>query len=324
MVRSNRMVLLCIGAALFCRQSVRAQVAKGPDCEPVSARFAPLSFDRAHADDDLPPQPRPRKRKKLSFQKKSGIVYRKTNEFELKCDLYIPDGNGPFPAILAVHGGAWRQGTKFVLLRHAWRMAEAGYVVVAINYRHAPLYPFPAQVHDCKHAVRWMRANASHYRIDPGRIGGFGYSAGGHLVSMLGTTDAADGLEGDVEAGMEGIDTRISCVAAGGAPCEFSWIDGDSRVLAYWLGGTPNEKAGAFAAASPVTYITPDDPPFFLFHGEHDLVVPVATALKMHELLRASDVESRCLVAERNGHFGTFSDLNWMNKAIEFFDAKLK
>ena len=317
-------ILISIGAVFCSHEPASAQDDGITVTHTESKWVSRASVDIADADSDLPPRPRPRTRKKLEFEKKGGVVYRKTDDYELKCDVYTPEGDGPFPAILAVHGGAWRSGTKFLMLRHAWRMAEAGYVVVAINYRHAPKYPFPNQVHDCKHAVRWMRANAGKYKIDPDRIGGFGYSAGGHLVSMLGTTDADDGLEGEIEHGMEGINTRISCVAAGGAPCEFSWIEDDSRTLTYWLGGTPTEKSERFTAASPTTYITPDDPPFFLFHGDFDMVVPVDTSKKMHQLLRACKVESHHCVAERNGHLGTFSDLDWMDKAIEFFDSKLK
>lgn len=260
---------------------------------------------------------------KLEFQKKPGVVYRQTNRYQLKCDLYIPEGQGPFPAIIAVHGGAWRMGTKFALLRHAWLMAQSGYVVVAIDYRHAPEYPFPAQVHDCKHAVRWTKANASKYKIDASRIGAFGYSAGGHLVSILGTTDAKDGLEGEIEAGLEEFDSRIKAVAAGGAPCEFSWIDKNSNALSYWLGGTRKKEVEKYKAASPTTYVTSDDPPFFFFHGDLDMVVSCETSLILHRLLQKSNVPSQHFLATGAGHLGTFSELEWMEKAIEFFDANL-
>lgn len=319
-----KLVILILGAALLCIESSVAQVNVKSDRRPESSDTLSTSPENQTPISDLPPKPRRRTKDKLKFNKKGGVVYKKMDGYELKCDLYIPEGDGPFPAILAVHGGAWRQGSKFILLRHAWRMAQAGYVVVAINYRHAPEYPFPAQVHDCKHAVRWMRANADQFKIDPDRIGGYGYSAGGHLVSMLGTTDADDGLEGEIENGMEGIDTRIKCVAAGGAPCEFSWIKDDSRALNYWLGGTRKQKPAIFIAASPTTYVTADDPPFFFFHGASDLIVPVDTSRKMHQMLLKCQIHSQHFVAERKGHLGTFSDSASMDRAIEFFDSKLK
>ncbi len=279
---------------------------------------------------DLPPKPRedvePSKKKKvwLEFRKKGGVVYRGTDDYQIKCDLYIPEGKGPFPAILAVHGGAWRQGTKLTMLRHAWRMAGSGYVVMAINYRHAPKHPFPAQVHDCKHAVRWMRAHADEYKIDPQRIGAYGYSAGGHLVSMLGTTDSKDGLDGDIEEGMENFNARVKAVVAGGAPCDFGWLDDDSKVLSYWLGGSRQQKPEVFRRASPTTFVTKDDPPFFFYHGESDLLVPAKSSQSLHQLLLKAKVPSQHFVLENTGHLGAFSDLDWMDKAIEFFDRHLK
>ncbi|MFK7766445.1 MAG: alpha/beta hydrolase fold domain-containing protein [Mariniblastus sp.] len=269
-------------------------------------------------------KPKEARKPKLKFIKNGGVVFKKTAEYELKCDVYVPEGDGPFPAILAVHGGFWRAGSKVAMLRHAWRMARAGYVVVAINYRHAPKYPFPAQIHDCKHAVRWMKENKSTYKIDADRIGAFGYSAGGHLAALLGTTEATDGLEGPVESGHEEYSTRVKVVAAGGAPFEFSWISENSPVLMYWLGGTKKQKPKTFRAASPMTFVTPDDPPFYLFHGQSDFVVPRDTAKNMHNRLLAVGIESKYDVAKGSGHVATFSDLTWMNNAIVFFDKHLK
>ncbi len=291
-------------------------------------------------ESDLPPRPRletgsektespenketPAEKTRFEFKKNGGVVYREIGDLEIKCDVYVPEGDGPFPAILAVHGGAWRQGSKFVLLRHAWKMAESGFVVVAINYRHAPEFPFPAQIHDCKHAIRWMKASASTYKIDPKRIGAFGYSAGGHLVSLLGTSDETDGLEGDVESEVKGFNSRVNAVAAGGAPCEFSWINEDSRLLTYWLGGTRKQIPATYRAASPTTYVSADDPPFFFFHGDSDALVPVESGLELHKRLIDAGVASQHRIAPGGGHLGTFSDLGWMDKAIEFFDENLK
>lgn len=296
-----------------------------------SPRSEELSTDREpQPTSDLPPKPRPRnatrpaKQVRVKFQKKSGVVYKQTEEYELKCDLYIPEGEGPFPAIVAIHGGAWRQGTKLTMLRHAWRMAGSGYVVVAINYRHAPRYPFPAQVHDCKHAIRWMRAEAKELKIDTSKIGAFGYSAGGHLAAMLGTSDSSDGLEGPIDPPHRRVSSRVQAVAAGGAPCDFSWLGDDSNVLSYWLGGSRSDQPETYRAASPVTYISPDDPPFYFFHGGADLLVPVESSQKLHQALLRSNVASQHAIAKRSGHLGTFSDLDWMDRSIEFFDKHLK
>jgi len=276
-------------------------------------------------EDDAPPTPRlKKKKKKLEFKKNGGVVYQTIDGVDIKCDVYVPEGDGPFPAILAVHGGAWRQGSKVTMIRHAWMMAQSGYVVMAINYRHAPKYRFPAQVHDCKHAVRWMKSNAAKYRIDVDRVGAFGYSAGGHLVAMLGTTDTEDGLEGDIKPEFEKFDSSIKAVMIGGAPCEFEWIGKDSRLLAYWLGGTPKEKAEVYRAASPTTYVSADDPPFYIYHGSSDLLVPISTSKALHERLVKTGVSSEHSTANGHGHLVTFSDLQWMKKGIKFFDETLK
>ena len=263
-------------------------------------------------ENDLPPRPRieaKTKQKRPTDTAKRDVVYRKTDEFELKCDVYIPAESGPFPAILAVHGGAWRSGTKFAMLQHAWRMVSAGYLVVAIDSRHAPKYIFPAQIHDCKHPVRWMRANADSYHIDVEKLGAFGYSAGGHLVALLGTTNPRDGLEGEIDASLLGFSSQIQCVAAGGAPCEFSWIAPNSSVLVYWLGKSQPESPESYLRASSTSYITPDDPPFFLFHGNSDWIVPRESSLMMHRKLLKSNLKSQYEIARGNGHLGTFTDI---------------
>ena len=124
---------------------------------------------------------------------------------------------------------------------------------------------FPAQIYDCQAAVRWLRANAAKYKIDPDRIGGYGYSAGGHLVALLGALDDDDFREPGLPA--DAPSARLQVVVAGGAPCDFRALPADSKRLAYWLGGTPAEKPDAYRDASPANYVTADDPPMFFFHG---------------------------------------------------------
>ncbi len=118
----------------------------------------------------------------------------------LEADVYMPHGSGPFPGMLVVHGGAWRIGSRAQLASAAAKFAEDGYTAVTISYRLAPQSIFPAQIYDCQAAVRWMRTHASEFKIDPQRIGGFGYSAGGHLVALLGTLDDDDFKEASVSA----------------------------------------------------------------------------------------------------------------------------
>ena len=139
------------------------------------------------------------------------IVYTTAGTTELKLDLAAPgQGEGPFPAVLVIHGGAWRAGNKSDMDRALEEFAARGYVAVSPQYRFCPQTVFPAQVHDVKAAVRWMKAHAKERRIDPGRIGAVGFSAGGHLAMMLGVTGPSDGLEGDAPPGSP--DSRIQAV----------------------------------------------------------------------------------------------------------------
>lgn len=309
------LVLISVATFITAPQLVRAQ---------HSPPRQPRSQVRRH--DLTNPKAGPSSLKRLEFKKNGGVVYKRGqsegDEYELTCDVYVPHGEGPYPAILAVHGGSWTSGTKLHVIRHAWRMAARGYVVVAINYRHAPKHKFPTQVHDCKHAVRWMRHNADKYKIDPSRIAGYGYSAGGHLVSLLGTTDSDDGLEGQVDEELRCYDTCLQAVAAGGAPCEFEWVG--SSTLAFWIGATKNHRPQLYHQAAPTTYIDKDDPPFFLYHGEKDALVPLSSTLIMRDKLKEAGIECTHETLQGKGHFWTFSDFGALDRVLDFFDRKLK
>ena len=268
------------------------------------------------------PQVTPSPKSKFKFRKHSNIYYTKTDDYSLLCDIYMPEGEGPFPAVLAIHGGAWRHGSKLHMLRHAWKLAGAGYVVVAINYRHAPEYKFPAQIHDAKNAVRWMRYKSEKLKINPEKIAVFGYSAGGHLGAMLGTTDVGADLEGPIPESLTKYSSRVACVVVGGGPCEFSWVKSNS--LASWLGYNQQQNPEIYRQAAPITYVTPDDPPFMFFHGSIDKVVPPASAEKMHRKLLSVGIQSTYHRIEDHGHFATFSNTKWLDTAIEFMDRTLK
>ena len=259
--------------------------------------------------------------RQYEYKKLPNIAYVREADYTLLCDIYQPLGEGPFPAVLAIHGGAWTHGSKLNMIRHAWKLARAGYVVVAINYRLAPRYKFPAQIHDCKRAVRWIRAKQKKLKIDPDQIAVFGYSAGGHLGALLGATDDSDGLDGQIGDEEKKYSARVQCVVVGGGPCEFSWIK--SRALVHWIGDTPQQGPELYTRASPLHYASSDDPPFIFFHGGGDRVVPVSSAKKMYERLVELGVESRFRVVGDKSHIATFSDTTWLDEAIEFMDEEL-
>lgn len=257
------------------------------------------------------------------FDKTSDVTYVTRSDRDLLADVYVPRGAGPFPGVLMVHGGGWVGGSKFEMGGHARVVATRGYTVVVINYRLAPADKFPAQIEDCQEAVRWMRRNAAKYKIDPDRIAGYGYSAGGHLVCLLGATDPADVLEGNA-AENDGASTRLQAVVAGGAPCDFRRLPDDSKSLAFFLGGTRHERPEVYRQASPASHVTKDDPPIFFFHGENDRLVPRASPERMMQLLRDAGVRAELYTIPGEGHIQAFLDRTAPEKAVEFLDEILK
>ncbi len=244
----------------------------------------------------------------------------------------------PLPVVLLLHGGAWTTGNKFQMLLHAKKLTRRGYAAFAINYRLAPDHPFPAQIYDCKSAVRWLRRNADDYRLDANRVAVYGYSAGAHLACMLGTTVPSDGMEGDTKwdvlnASDDGsvappphaaVSTRVQVVVGGGSPCDFRGFPLDMEFLSYWLGGTRREYPRRYETASPITFVTPDDAPVFLFHGSSDSLVPLASPLAMKKRLDEVGVRSEIFVCKGKGHVVTFMDKDATSAAIDFLDSVLQ
>ncbi len=249
------------------------------------------------------------------------VVFVQRADEALKADLYLPHGERPTPGILSVHGGAWLTGDKAQMALYCERLASAGFAVMSINYRLAPRDPFPAQIEDCKTAVRWMRNNAARYHVDRQRIGGLGYSAGGHLVALLGTTDASNGLEGP---DADGTSTRLQCVVAGGAPCDFRATPPHVRRLAYWLGGTRAEKPSTYDSASPARFITKDDPPMLLYHGEADALVPIDSPRAMLDELTRAGVPARLYTIPQAGHLPAFRNAAAIDEVVRFFQENLQ
>lgn len=273
--------------------------------------------------------PKAEQRRKYRFEKKGAIVFRKLPECEVKCDVYQPESDVSLPAIIMIHGGAWRHGSKIAMVRHARRVARVGYVVVSINYRLAPKYPWPAQIDDCQYAVRWLKKNAQAYNIDAERIGVFGYSAGGHLAALLGTMSKEDdarfekGLTAEDEE-LKEFSPAVCAVAVGGAPCEFSWLDEGSEVLKYWMGGSRKSLPEKYRLASPIEHVTPDDSPFFIFHGTADMLVPLQSPSDFHQALKSKGVPSTFLPVDGAGHLATFSKADLLKQIIPFFDTHLQ
>jgi acetyl esterase/lipase len=249
-------------------------------------------------------------------------VYIERASGPLALDLYVPEGAGPFPGMLVVHGGAWHMGTRTQFAMTAMELARHGYAAAAISYRLAPQHKFPAQIHDCQAAVRWLRQHAGEFRIDPARIGGYGYSAGGQLVALLGALGDDELREVGVPA--DAPSARLQTVLAGAAPCDFRVLVPESRRLAYWLGGTPASHPESYRNASPAYFVTADDPPMFFFHGGQDELVPIDSPQQMVARLVAAGVPAELVTLPSAGHISPVFHPATLAEAIAFADRHLK
>jgi acetyl esterase/lipase len=255
------------------------------------------------------------------------VAYSKIGSRELKLDIARPaEGDGPFPAVLVIHGGAWRQGNKADVRPILPQFVEHGYVAISPEYRFCPVDAFPAQLHDVKAAVRWLKVNAKKYRIDPERIGAMGFSAGGHLSLMLGLTSPNDGLEGDVSAGV--LDSRIKAVVNYFGPTDLAAKD-IPDICKPWvkdlLGGSPQERPDAAAKASPLTFVSKDDAPVLTFQGTKDPLVPYNQAIKLAEAMNSAGVPGRVeLILGADHGWGGAEMARTVNETFGFLDRYLK
>jgi triacylglycerol lipase len=197
---------------------------------------------------------------------------------------------------------------------HANALARAGYVVVNIEYRLAPAHKFPAQLEDCLDAFRWMCTHADELHINRDQLAIYGYSAGAHLACLLGLHTPPN--EPDL--------ARPKAIVAGGTPADFEWIAEDSSALRYFLGGSRRQLPDVYRDASPITYVSADDPPVFLFHGERDSLVPLASAQRLYEKLKDNHVKVELFTLPGKGHIATFFDPQAPQRAIRFLDSILR
>jgi len=253
------------------------------------------------------------------------LVYGAVGGVDLTLDLYQPTSPGSLPAIVFVHGGGWTAGDKSSWEDEALRFADEGFVGISVNYRLAPAHPFPAAVEDTKAAVRWLRTHAEELGVDPARIGAMGSSAGGHLVAMLGVTDGSEGLEG--ESGDLSLSSRVQAVVDYYGPTGLTQAGmlPDPAILAF-LGGTCTQEPLACWQASPVSYVTADDPPFLIVHGTSDPRVPFSQSVNLCDALQAVGVEAELLALEGAGHGWRMADPYYetaLSAAIAFFERHL-
>jgi acetyl esterase/lipase len=259
------------------------------------------------------------------------VEYARAGDTALKLDLYRPESSaGPLPLIVWVHGGAWRGGSK--TFSPAIAFSGRGYVVASIDYRLTGVAPFPAQIEDCRAAIRWLRANAAKYNIDPKRVGAWGGSAGGHLVALLGTSGEVTGW--DTVGGNTDQSARVQAVCDLYGHSNFDieklpgWARNADSVFGRLLGGPVDERKEVARQASPITYVSADDPPFLIVHGDQDRTVPIEQSDMLEAALKKSGVDATFVRVKNGGHgFGPDSEprpAEIREKVLAFFDKHLK
>lgn len=254
------------------------------------------------------------------------VEYGRADDRPLRLDIARPRRPAAerLPVIVMIHGGGWSGGDKSVVHRDLVRYAATGnYFCVTVEYRLSGEAAWPAQIHDCKAAVRWLRASADKYSIDPDRIGAWGASAGGHLAAMLGVSGDVAELEGD--CGWPGHSSRVACAVDFCGPSElFSFFEAtrDGRITRV-LGGPIEQHRAAARSASPVTHVSKDDPPLLIVHGTDDAVVPYDQAEKLHAALEAAGGDSTLVkVVGANHHQLRGREVNGRVQA--FFEKHLR
>lgn len=226
------------------------------------------------------------------------ITYCRNDGVDLQLDFLRPPVAGTTPLLLFVHGGGWSRGDKGQVGRLDFldSLLESGYSVASANYRLSPDYPFPAPIVDVKCAVRHLRANAASYGIDPDRIAVSGFSAGAHLAMLVGVTDSTAGFD---VGQYGGVSSAVSAVVEFDGQADMTELrDLHPDIARTTFAGSLD----VLTAASPVTYLDAEDPPFLIFHGELDRTVPVAQAELLGERLEDLGIENSVIIVPGGAH----------------------
>lgn len=256
------------------------------------------------------------------------IEYARVDGQSLQLDIYRQRNvTGKLPVVIWVHGGSWNSGSKdFCPIAY---MAEQHEAIVSIDYRLSEVAPFPAQLYDCKGAIRWLRANAATYNLDADHIGIFGASAGGHLALLLADTPDNSKLEGNVGGNLN-FSSRVQCVCAFYPPTDLDRLVSDPKLrvdtnveVATLIGGTVAANLDKARAASPLTYVNKDCAPVFLMHGGADTRVPPEQSIIFYNALRQAGVEAQLEIVPKKGH-GIIAPPRVATEIYQFYDKYLK
>lgn len=271
------------------------------------------------------------------------IVFTRTTDGPLVLDVYRPEtpADEKLPVVLYTFGGGWIIGNRHQVGEFGYiRLVDHGYAVVAADYRYSTTAIFPAQIHDVKAALRWIRANADEHGFDPARVAILGPSAGGHLAALAGTSGDVPSLDGDFAEWTPSerkLSTRVQAVVDFFGPTDLSVYReqhrengiGDTGSLDVFLdpllGGPVAENLARAGMASPIAYATPDDPPFLIIHGDADPVVPYQQSLMLRDALENVGVDVTLLTIEGGNHGRTpvFTSQELLDEIASWLDEKL-
>ncbi len=263
------------------------------------------------------------------------IVYSEIGGKALHLHLLVPKkADKPLPLIIFIKGGGWGKDQPqktFSFIPQLVPLAKNGYVVASVEHRTSQEAKFPAQLQDIKAAVRYLKENAEQFNIDPEKIGVWGSSSGGHLAALVGTSGGVEALEGK-DGTATRTDSRVRAVVDWYGPTDFSQmskfplkidVDASDSPESTLIGGPVQENLDKVKLANPITYITPDDPPFLIMHGDRDRRVPFNQSVLLFHALQKAKVEVSMYKIEGAGH-GGFSQPVILNKVQEFFDLHLR
>ena len=248
-------------------------------------------------------------RKNRSLKIIENVPYADTDNPRQQIDLFLPRqqlDDKPLPIVAFIHGGGWRKGSRRSGLNFIGPIVQTGkYIGASIGYRLTDEAIWPAQIHDCKAAIRWLRAHAEKYGADSKKIIVAGTSAGGHLVAMLGTSGGVSSLEGDL-GNWSNKSSRVDGVINFFGPSNLTamggWHNNPDSPESLLLGGPVQENKDIAKAASPITYVTKDYPPFLTIHGTNDALVPFEQSVELTDSLQKAEVLARLIPIQDGGH----------------------
>lgn len=279
-----------------------------------------------------PAQQAPQQRAPKGVKALRDIAYVENGHERQKLDLYLPEkSDAPLPLIIWIHGGGWAAGSKDGCPPLRGGFVERGYAVASIGYRLSGHAIFPAQIEDCKAAIRWLRAHAKENNIDPQKFGVWGSSAGGHLAALVGTSGGVKqfdvGANADQSSSVQAVcdyfgPTDFSAfVAAPGYESHAKMGSPETRLL----GGSVADNKDKAVLASPVTHVDSDDPPFLIVHGDRDPTVPIHQSQILFEALKKAGIGVQFHTIRGAGHGGKgFMDKSVNDMVAKFFDERLK